>query len=373
VPKFDRYLLAQLLVVFGFFALILVAIYWVNRAVSLFDQLIANGQNAVVFLEMTALTLPNVIRHVLPMAAFAASVYVGNRLASESELVVVQATGYSPARLARPVVVFGVFVGALVLVLTNILVPASYVEYNRRQAEISENVTARFLTEGTFLHPADGITFYIREITRDGELTDIFLSDSTLEGTRTIYTARRALLVRSDTGPKLVMFDGMAQTLRLSDRSLAVTGFDDFSYDIGALLESGPRKGRSVREISTAEALDPTPAVMEETGANAGQLRYEGHGRLSQGPQALVAALVGFAALLVGGFSRFGMWRQIIGGIVALIFLKTLDNAASGLVRTGDAPWPLMYVGAVAGVLLAWVLLKVAERPSLFVRREAAA
>ena len=34
----------------------------------LFDQLIADGQSAWVFLEFTALTLPNVIRLVLPVA-----------------------------------------------------------------------------------------------------------------------------------------------------------------------------------------------------------------------------------------------------------------------------------------------------------------
>ncbi|MGI9390181.1 MAG: LPS export ABC transporter permease LptF, partial [Boseongicola sp.] len=47
--KFDKYLLAQLLWLFGFFALVLVLVYWVNRAVILFDQLIANGQSAAVF------------------------------------------------------------------------------------------------------------------------------------------------------------------------------------------------------------------------------------------------------------------------------------------------------------------------------------
>ncbi len=71
---------------FGFFALVLVLVYWVNRAVVLFDQLIANGQSAGVFVEFTALTLPNVIRLVLPIAAFAASIYVANRLSSLSEL-----------------------------------------------------------------------------------------------------------------------------------------------------------------------------------------------------------------------------------------------------------------------------------------------
>ena len=76
IGRFDRYILAQLVMLFGFFALVLVLVYWVNRAVILFDQLIANGQSAVVFLEFTALSLPNVIRVVLPIAAFAGSIYV---------------------------------------------------------------------------------------------------------------------------------------------------------------------------------------------------------------------------------------------------------------------------------------------------------
>ncbi|MCR8726357.1 LPS export ABC transporter permease LptF [Frigidibacter sp. ROC022] len=373
MPRFDRYLLGQFMVLFGFFSLILVSIYWVNRAVALFDQLIANGQTAIVFLEFTALSLPNVIRIVLPMAAFAATVYVSNRLASDSELVVVQATGYSPWRLARPVVVFGLIVAALISVLTHFLVPASIRAFNARQSEINQNVTARLLTEGQFLHPADGITFYIREITREGELRDIFLSDATSDSQRTTYTAKRALLVRSDTGPKLVMFDGMAQTLRLHDESLAITRFTDFSYDIGALIKSTPSTRRSAREMPTLTLLFPDQAAIDETGATAGQLRYEGHGRISQALLALVAALTGFSALLVGGFSRFGLWRQILGAIFALIVLKSLDNAMAGLVRRDGDLWPLAYVASLAGLAMSTVSLWVAARPALFTRRGRAA
>jgi hypothetical protein len=54
------------------------------------------------------LTLPNVIRLMLPVAAFVAVVYTTNRMAGESELVVMQATGFSPFRLARPVLYFGI-------------------------------------------------------------------------------------------------------------------------------------------------------------------------------------------------------------------------------------------------------------------------
>ena len=90
------------MVLFGFFSLVLVLVYWINRAVVLFDQLIADGQSAIVFLEFTALSLPAVIRLALPIAAFAAAVYVTNRMTTDSELTVVRATGYSPFRQARP-------------------------------------------------------------------------------------------------------------------------------------------------------------------------------------------------------------------------------------------------------------------------------
>ncbi|MEO1950825.1 LptF/LptG family permease, partial [Thioclava sp.] len=107
MTQLDRYVLSKLMALFGFFALVLVSVYWVNRAVIMFDSLISDGQTATVVLEFTALTLPYVIRIVLPVAAFAATIYAFNRLDQDSELVVMRATGTSNWRLARPVLVFG--------------------------------------------------------------------------------------------------------------------------------------------------------------------------------------------------------------------------------------------------------------------------
>ena len=61
MSRIDRYILKMMLIFFGFFALVLVAVYWVNRAVSLFETLIGDGQTALVVLEFTLLTLPMVM------------------------------------------------------------------------------------------------------------------------------------------------------------------------------------------------------------------------------------------------------------------------------------------------------------------------
>ena len=146
------------MVLFGFFALVLVSVYWMNRAVLLFDRLIGDGQTASVVLEFTALTLPNVIKAVLPVAAFAAVLTTINRLNQDSEFVVMKALGVSPWRLAAPAVAMGLIVMVMLSALTHVLVPASKARLADREAEVARDLSAQLLVEGTFQHPAEGLT-----------------------------------------------------------------------------------------------------------------------------------------------------------------------------------------------------------------------
>ncbi|MBT8416728.1 MAG: LPS export ABC transporter permease LptF [Silicimonas sp.] len=371
--RFDRYLLSQLLMLFGFFALVLVLVYWVNRAVVLFDQLIANGQSAAVFLEFTALSLPNVIRVVLPIAAFAGTVYVANRLTSESELVVVQATGFSPWRLARPVLVFGFFVFAMASVLAHILVPISLSRLSERTAEISENMTARLLTEGQFLHPAEGVTFYIREISPVGELRNIFLSDARDPDVSVTYTAREALLIRGERAPTLVMVDGMSQRYAAEGRNLSVTRFDDFAFDLEGLVDTFTADRKRPQELSTGALLRASEETQKLTATSRSVLVAEAHERIGNSLNGLVAPLIGFATLLLGGFSRFGIWRQIIGAIFALIAVQMLTRMGQDIVQDNAEMWLAAYFGPGFGLFLGFGLLALAANPAwLRLRRRAA-
>lgn len=369
MARFDRYMLSQLMVVFGFFSLVLVMVYWINRAVVLFDQLIADGQSAAVFLEFTALSLPSVIRLALPLAAFAAAVYVTNRMTTESELVVVQATGYSAFRLARPVLYFGLIVALLMSILMHFLVPMSAARLAEREADIAQNVSARLLTEGQFIEPIRGVTFYIREITPAGELLDIFLSDTRSEDEQVTYTAAQAFLVRDGERTQLVMIDGLAQTLRTADQRLFVTSFKDFAYNIDALITTSSRKGRRDSELWTWELLNPTQALQEETGRNAARLIARGHDRFSQSILGTVAALLGFSALLVGGYSRFGVWRQIVAAIFLIVVVKAVETAGINVARRDEQLWFATYLPSIAGFFIVWCLLFAASRPYLFKRR----
>lgn len=367
--RFDRYVLSQALVLFGFFSLVLILIYWINQAVRLFDTLIGEGQSARVFFEITALTLPGVIKIVLPLAAFVAALYVTNRLSADSELTVVQATGYSGFRLARAMLFFGLFVSALMMILTHVLVPIAGAAYEGRRNEINQNITARFLTEGRFMYPADGVTLYIGAISPAGELQNLFLSDTRDPEEEVTYTAELAYLVKTEAGPQLVMRSGMAQTKNRADQTLIKTTFADFAFNIGALIEAGGPRGRRLRQVPSNELWAPSPALLAETGVSAETARLELHVRNGEALLALSAALLGFSALIVGGFSRFGVWRQVMAAIGLAILIKFIETWAINLARARPDLWALPYVNIAIGLLISAFLLYWSGHPYLFRRR----
>lgn len=371
MARFDRYMLGQLLTLFGFFSLILVLVLWINRAVRMFDRLIADGQSAWVFLELTSLSLPGLIRIVLPLSAFVAAVYVTNRMSAESELTVVQATGYSPFRLARPVLYLGAIVAVVMTVLTHFLVPLSFERLTLRSDEIAQNLTARLLTPGEFLSPTDGITFYIREISQSGEMLEIFISEDSDPDRRVTHTASRAYLVRNDTGPQLVMVNGLTQTLNTQSGRLATTGFDDFVYDVGALVSDDGERTRSLSALMSWELWFPSPELLSTSGQSTQQLRLLVHDRFAQASLGFVAGLIGFSALVAGGFSRFGLWRNILFAVLLIIALKALETVGAGVAAKTPSLWPLMYLAGIGGFICSMALLYVSQRPYFFKRKPA--
>ncbi len=364
MAKFDRYMLSQLLVLFGFFSLVLVAVFWINRAVVLFDRLIGDGQTALVFLEFSALGMPKLVSTVLPLSTFAAAVYVTNRMKNESQLTVVQAAGSSPFRLARPIFVFGIISALMMSILANVLVPAAQAQLSVRETEITQNVTARLLTEGVFLHPTFGVTFYTGVIAPDGVLRDVFLADHRTPEERVLYTASEAYLVRNGAGTNLIMVDGLAQRLTTKRQRLSTAKFKDFSYNISSLVNIDSSATTSIKNMSSIELLGNWNSITEQTGSGSGSIAEELHSRFAQSLFCVVAAVIGFATLLLGTFSRFGVWREIVIAFAILIFINGLRSTFVDAVLTNSAMWPVLYIPLAIGSCVCVAMLGYASNPS---------
>jgi lipopolysaccharide export system permease protein len=234
---------------------------------------------------------------------------------------------------------------------------------SERSAEISRNVTARFLTAGQFMHPSPGITLYIREISPAGELLDLFLADERSPDSRAIHTARKAFLVRGEVAPKLVMVDGATQDVARRDGRLSVTRFSDFTLDLAGLVSVAETGQIALNALPTRTLLSASPTALAATGADVAEMLEEGHSRLAAPLMAVAAPLIGFAALLLGGFSRFGLWRQMALGVGLLIGMQLVWTWSGSVALASATAWPLVYLAPLAGIVTAMVLLWQAQQP----------
>lgn len=360
--QYDRYILRQLVLLFGFFSLVLVSVYWVNQAARLFDTLIADGQNISVFLEFSALTLPWIVQLILPVSAFVATLYIFNRLISDSELVVLQTAGLSALRLLRPVFAYGCLMALLVALLSNFLAPAARSQFIERQSEVRDDLTGRFLRAGEFIHPTAGLTVYIREISALGEFRDLFLQDTSSPGVEVTYTATNALLVRSATGPRLVMFDGIAQTLDLETGRLATISFSDFTYSVGTLIDEDALRQIDVRELPTPLLLSADTQMADALNIPLAHMVFEGHDRIAQSLFVIFVPLIAAASLMLGSFSRFGVWKQILIAVSLVLPMQIVRNAGEAAVRANADDWAMAYAQPALAAVVAVVMVALAMR-----------
>jgi lipopolysaccharide export system permease protein len=158
------------------------------------------------------------------------------------------------------------------------------------------------------------------------------------------------------------MVDGLAQTLRTDSEQLFTTHFRDFTYDIGRLFGDTGARFVHIRFLSTWQLFSDPAGVQALTGSTPGQILEEAHGRFAQPLLCVAAALIGFSTLLSGGFSRFGVWRQIVLAIVLLLVVKSVEGIAADPVRRDPSMWPLLYTPPLVGFAISAVMLWQATR-----------
>src|SRR6478736_6369826 len=112
----DRYIFRSTLASFALVLVSLTGVIWITQALRGIDLMTSQGQTIITFLGITSLVIPALVLIIAPMIAISHTL---NKLATDSEIIVMNAAGFSPFRLFRPfffatcVVAAGVaFIGA---------------------------------------------------------------------------------------------------------------------------------------------------------------------------------------------------------------------------------------------------------------------
>lgn len=365
MTRLDRYILRQLIVAFGFFALVFTGVIWLTQAVRLIDTVVESGQGARILLEFSGFVLPQVLVIVLPLSGIGAALYALNRLYAESELVVMMAAGVGPARLLRPVAMFGALVAALLAGVVVELVPRGQAALADRTRELRTDLAGSLVVERQFLHPAKGLTLFISETDHAGEMSGIFLHDQRDVARPVTYSARSARLLSDGIEARLVMREGVALALGRDGRQLNSVDYEQFVFDLSDLVEPAGARARRPAEYSVAELLSPSPEMLASGRYERAEFISEGHYKLTAPLLAMIYPAIALVTLLAGGFRRSGFGRRVIVAVGVSVLLQAMAIVARARVQENAALWPAMYLPiALGAIYVGFLLLRLMRGPA---------
>lgn len=366
-----RYILVQAAGPFAFATLVLTGVIWLTQALRMLDLLIVQGQSTATYFMLTGLALPGVLNIVLPIALFCAVLYALNKLITDSELVVMFSAGASRWALARPVFMLAGFTSLIVIALNLYVTPAGLRELKSRLFEIRADFASAMIREGAFTNPVTGLTVYVRERSPDGRIQGILVHDNRNTAQPITYMAETGSLVRSDAGPRLIMYNGNIQ--RASKKgdtsgsgdsdSLTLLYFDKYSYDLSQYASGSTDAYFEARERFMDELFFPDADDFYGQRFSA-KLRAEGHDRLVAPLYPVMFAFIAIVALLPAPFSRRGYALRIILAVSAAILIRVMAFGLLNLTVKTPMLSVMMYLLPLGAIGICFMIMAdPAERP----------
>src|ERR1700748_949020 len=173
----DKYIFRTTL---GSFALVLISltgVIWITQALRDIDLMTSQGQTILTFLGVTSLVIPSLLSIIAPIALMIAVSHTLNKLATDSEIIVINAAGMSPFRLFRPFLYATCVVAVMVAFIAAYMAPDGLRRIKQWNADITADVLTNILQPGRFAQLEQNLTIRIRERKPGGLLGGVFVDD----------------------------------------------------------------------------------------------------------------------------------------------------------------------------------------------------
>jgi lipopolysaccharide export system permease protein len=353
----DKYIFRTTLVSFALVLVSLTGVIWITQALRGIDLMTSQGQTILTFLGITSLVIPSLVWIISPIALMIAISHTLNKLATDSEIIVMNAAGFSPFRLFYPFFYATCVVAVLVAFIAAYLAPDGLRRIKQWDAEITADVLTNILQPGRFAQLDQNLTIRIRERQPGGLLVGIFIDDRRDPKERVSIVADHGTVVKGDSGSFLILEDGNLERFEVDKRDPALVAFARYGFDMSKFSNQGHDVALGIRERYIWELLSP-PADDPIFTQLPGQFRAELHDRFMSPIYPFAFAALTFAFLGAPRTTRQSRNFSIGGSILAVFGLRMVGFACSVLaVKTPIAAVVqyLMLLGAI-GIGL-WIII----------------
>src|SRR5271169_1085064 len=353
----DKYIFRTTLASFAVVLVSLTGVIWITQALRGIDLMTSQGQTILTFLGVTSLVIPALVLIISPIALMIAISHTLNKLATDSEIIVMNAAGFSPFRLFRPFIYATCVVAVLVAFIAAYLAPDGMRRLKQWDADITADVLANILQPGRFAQLDQNLTVRIRERRPGGLLVGIFIDDRRDPKERVSIVADHGTVLKNGDGSFLVLEDGNLQRFEIDKRDPALVAFARYAFDMSKFSNQGHDVALGIRERYLWELISPAEddTVYRDV---PGQFRAELHDRFMAPIYPFAFAALTFAFLGAPRTTRQSRNFSIGSSILAVFVLRMAGFACSVMaVKTPLAPAVqyLMLFGSI-GVGL-WVII----------------
>lgn len=357
----DRYLFREIALLFVANVAVLTIVLGLAQLLQLTDLVVKKGVPlGGVFLLLLYL-LPSYLAVTLPMAQLVAIVMAFSRLATDSEITVLRASGVSLARLLRPMIAFSVAVGLVAAVFMVSTVPRSNHAFRSYLFSILRTRADVDLRPRVFNDYFPGVMLYVDEVERDGAfLRGVLIADSRNPKAPQTITADEGMLFVDPVELKIFLRlkDGSIHSWEGGKEKYDYLRFAryDLTLSFGAELRAPLRK--STREMTPWELSDFIQQ-QERAGRPTHQLRIEFQQKFALPFASLMLGLIGAPLGMLNRRSgRFGGMIASLAVILSYYLLLTAGKSlgGEGVVPAVVAAWsPNIFLGLIGSYLMVGV------------------
>ena len=347
----DRYIFRTTLASFAVVLVSLTGVIWITQALRGIDLMTSQGQTIMTFLGITSLVIPALVLVISPIALMISISHTLNKLATDSEIIVMNAAGYSPLRLFQPFFYATCVVSLLVTFIASYLAPDGLRRIKQWDAEITADVLTNILQPGRFASLDQNLTIRIRERLPGGVLGGIFVDDRRDPKERVTIIADHGTILRNENGSYLVLEDGNLERFEAGKKDPALVAFGRYAFDMSQFSNRGRDVTLGIRERYLWELMSPSPddPVYKQL---PGQFRAELHDRFLAPIYPFAFSALAFAFLGTPRTTRQSRAYAITCVVLVVFGVRLAGFACSVITVKNPAAALVQYLMMVAAIAL---------------------
>lgn len=342
-----RYMFRSTMGAFTITVTSLTIVMWFTQAIREFDLVTSQRQTMLVFIGITGLIIPLLVKMIAPIALVLAVAHNINKLSSDSEIIVMNAAGVAPWRLFTPFLASSVVVSLLVGMLAVWGSPYSLRLLRDWISAVRADILTNIVQPGRFTTIGGTLTFHIADRQPNGLLLGIFLDDRRNPNEHATYLAEQGEIVKTESGSFLVLEGGSIQRLETGQKDPRIVTFDRYAFDLSKFA-GGPQNivyntsEKYMWELLWPRSDDPLFVGQPD------QFRSELHDRIATPLYPIAFVILAFTFLGPPQTTRQSRALSLLSLIGAVMTLRLIGFVSTIVGMRVPAVLPLQYVALTA-------------------------